>query len=329
MQTARFHPHMAGHQIVLKSNLEETTQHGSEGFPAALYETVFRSKMLRYVPLHWHKELQLCLILTGRVRFSINQKEVEAGAGDVIFINSQVIHSATSISNDEEEASYCCINFAYEMVGGFHGSLMERNFVLPFLRNEQNDFLLISEKSEEGLLEEISSKMLHIRKLFKETEPERYFDIFAELVLIWKELVRWLHKTEDQPSTRRPEDYETSRKVISYIEKNLGEKLTLDLIAKEVCLSKWECSRRFKRIAGESVWSYLISARMAKAVELLLYSRKSVERIGFEVGFPNVNPLFASSKKNSGQRRDNSERIIEQQRYIFSGYWNIREELFS
>ena len=309
MQTARFHPHMAGHQIVLKSNLEETTQHGSEGFPAALYETVFRSKMLRYVPLHWHKELQLCLILTGRMRFSINQKEVEAGAGDVIFINSQVIHSATSISNDEEEASYCCINFAYEMVGGFHGSLMERNFVLPFLRNEQNDFLLISEKSEEGLLEEISSKMLHIRKLFKETEPERYFDIFAELVLIWKELVRWLHKTEDQPSTRRPEDYETSRKVISYIEKNLGEKLTLDLIAKEVCLSKWECSRRFKRIAGESVWSYLISARMAKAVELLLYSRKSVERIGFEVGFPNVNLFIRQFKKEfrttPGQFRKN------------------------
>lgn len=309
MRTARFHPHMAGHQIVLKSNLEETTQHGSEGFPAALYETVFRSKMLRYVPLHWHKELQLCLILTGRVRFSINQKEVEAGAGDVIFINSQVIHSATSISNDEEEASYCCINFAYEMVGGFHGSLMERNFVLPFLRNEQNDFLLISEKSEEGLLEEISSKMLHIRKLFKETEPERYFDIFAELVLIWKELVRWLHKTEDQPSTRRPEDYETSRKVISYIEKNLGEKLTLDLIAKEVCLSKWECSRRFKRIAGESVWSYLISARMAKAVELLLYSRKSVERIGFEVGFPNVNLFIRQFKKEfrttPGQFRKN------------------------
>ena len=309
MQTARFHPHMAGHQIVLKSNLEETTQHGSEGFPAALYETVFRSKMLRYVPLHWHKELQLCLILTGRVRFSINQKEVEAGAGDVLFINSQVIHSATSISNDEEEASYCCINFAYEMVGGFHGSLMERNFVLPFLRNEQNDFLLISEKSEEGLLEEISSKMLHIRKLFKETEPERYFDIFAELVLIWKELVRWLHKTEDQPSTRRPEDYETSREVISYIEKNLGEKLTLDLIAKEVCLSKWECSRRFKRIAGESVWSYLISARMAKAVELLLYSRKSVERIGFEVGFPNVNLFIRQFKKEfrttPGQFRKN------------------------
>lgn len=309
MQTARFHPHMAGHQIVLKSNLEETTQHESEGFPAALYETVFRSKMLRYVPLHWHKELQLCLILTGRVRFSINQKEVEAGAGDVIFINSQVIHSATSISNDEEEASYCCINFAYEMVGGFHGSLMERNFVLPFLRNEQNDFLLISEKSEEGLLEEISSKMLHIRKLFKETEPERYFDIFAELVLIWKELARWLHKTEDQPSTRRPEDYETSREVISYIEKNLGEKLTLDLIAKEVCLSKWECSRRFKRIAGESVWSYLISARMAKAVELLLYSRKSVERIGFEVGFPNVNLFIRQFKKEfrttPGQFRKN------------------------
>lgn len=329
MQTARFHPHMAGHQIVLKSNLEETTQHGSEGFPAALYETVFRSKMLRYVPLHWHKELQLCLILTGRVRFSINQKEVEAGAGDVIFINSQVIHSATSISNDEEEASYCCINFAYEMVGGFHGSLMERNFVLPFLRNEQNDFLLISEKAEEGLLEEISSKMLHIRKLFKETEPERYFDIFAELVLIWKELARWLHKTEDQPSTRRPEDYETSREVISYIEKNLGEKLTLDLIAKEVCLSKWECSRRFKRIAGESVWSYLISARMAKAVELLLYSRKSVERIGFEVGFPNVNLFIRQFKKEFRTTRDNPERIIEQQRYIFSGYWNIREELFS
>lgn len=134
-------------------------------------------------------------------------------------------------------------------------------------------------------------------------------NIFAELVLIWKELARWLHKTEDQPSTRRPEDYETSREVISYIEKNLGEKLTLDLIAKEVCLSKWECSRRFKRIAGESVWSYLISARMAKAVELLLYSRKSVERIGFEVGFPNVNLFIRQFKKEfrttPGQFRKN------------------------
>ena len=100
-----------------------------------------------------------------------------------------------------------------------------------------------------------------------------------------------------------------SREVISYIEKNLGEKLTLDLIAKEVCLSKWECSRRFKRIAGESVWSYLISARMAKAVELLLYSRKSVERIGFEVGFPNVNLFIRQFKKEfrttPGQFRKN------------------------
>lgn len=300
MQTARFHLHMAGHQIVLKSNLEETTQHGSEDFPVALYETVFRSKMLRYVPLHWHKELQLCLILTGRVRFSINQKEVEAGAGDVIFINSQVIHSATSISNDEEEASYCCINFAYEMVGGFHGSLMEKDFVLPFLRDEQNDFLLLTAKDKEGEAWEISSKMLQTRKLFKETEPERHYDIFAELVLIWKQLVRNLHETEGQRSTRRPEDYETTRKVISFIENNLGAKLTLELIAKEVCLSKWECSRRFKRVAGESVWSYLISARMAKAVELLLYSRKSIERIGFEVGFPNVNLFIRQFKKEFG-----------------------------
>ena len=97
--------------------------------------------------------------------------------------------------------------------------------------------------------------------------------------------------------------------MISYIEKNLGEKLTLDLITKEVCLSKWECSRRFKRIAGESVWSYLISARMAKAVELLLYSRKSVERIGFEVGFPNVNLFIRQFKKEfrttPGQFRKN------------------------
>lgn len=290
---------MAGHPIVLKSNLEETTQHGSEDFPVALYETVFRSKMLRYVPLHWHKELQLCSILTGRVRFSINQKEVEADAGDVIFINSQVIHSATSIS-DSEDASYCCINFAYEMVGGFHGSLMERDFVLPFLSNEQNDYLLFTEMSEEGAGKEISSKMLHIRKLFKETNPEKYFDIFAQLVLIWKQLVRHLHKTEGQRSTRRPEDYETSRKVISFIEDNLGKKLTLELIAKEVCLSKWECSRRFKRVAGESVWSYLISARMAKALELLLYSRKSIERIGFEVGFPNVNLFIRQFKKEFG-----------------------------
>lgn len=288
---------MAGHPIILKPNLEETTQHGSEDFPVALYETVFRSKMLRYVPLHWHKELQLCLILTGRIRFSINQKEAEAGPGDVIFISSQVIHSATSISDTEEDASYCCINFAYEMVGGFHGSLMEKDSVLPFLRNEQNDFLLLTEKGDEGANREISSRMLYIQKLFRETKQERYFDIFAELVLIWKELVRHLHKAEDPRSTRRPEDYETSRKVISYIEKNLGEKLTLDLIAKEVCLSKWECSRRFKRVAGESVWSYLISARLAKAVELLLYSRKSVERIGFEVGFPNVNLFIRQFKK--------------------------------
>ena len=291
---------MTGHPILLKPNLEETTQHGNENFPIALYETVFRSKMRRYVPLHWHKELQLCLILTGCVRFSINQKEVDACAGDIVFINSQVIHSATSISETQEDASYCCINFAYEMVGGFHGSLMEKVSVLPFLRDEANDFLLISKKEADSANREVSEKMQHIQELFNGTVKEKYLDIFSDLVLIWKQLIRMFQQPSEKTKSRRQEDYETSRKIISFIEKNLAEKLTLNIIANEVCLSKWECARRFKRVAGKSVWNYLISARMAKAVELLLYSGKSVERIGFEVGFPNVNLFIRQFKKEFG-----------------------------
>lgn len=69
-----------------------------------------------------------------------------------------------------------------------------------------------------------------------------------------------------------------------YLEENYASKITLDDLCSRFYISKHYLTHSFKEQFGMTINNYLLSIRITHAKQLLRFSDKSVEEIGYEVG---------------------------------------------
>lgn len=87
-----------------------------------------------------------------------------------------------------------------------------------------------------------------------------------------------------------PEDQVTAKKkqstyeVKKYIDENYRSKITLEQLSHDFYINKYYLSKTFKEQFGQSLSSYILSVRITKAKQLLRFSDKSIEEIGYECG---------------------------------------------
>jgi AraC family transcriptional regulator len=74
-------------------------------------------------------------------------------------------------------------------------------------------------------------------------------------------------------------------KAVAYIDKNLSEDLTLEMICNHVHLSKYHFCRLFREKTGMSPFKYIIECRISKAKKLLTYTNDSISNIAVATGF--------------------------------------------
>lgn len=73
------------------SELNEIKSRGTPDFPIELYR--IDSGNSRYImPFHWHKEFEIIRVEEGEFSVCIGEEEYCASAGDVLLINSGIIH---------------------------------------------------------------------------------------------------------------------------------------------------------------------------------------------------------------------------------------------
>ena len=78
------------------------------------------------------------------------------------------------------------------------------------------------------------------------------------------------------------------RKVQQYCEHHYQEEITLEMVVKEVHITKsWFCSV-FKKETGQSFGSYLTELRMKKAQELLVTTELKINQVAVDVGYKNA-----------------------------------------
>ncbi len=87
--------------------------------------------------------------------------------------------------------------------------------------------------------------------------------------------------------------------IISYINCNLTEKITLEAICKEFYLSKPHLCRIFKTATGSTVWEYITAKRLIMAKKLIK-SGKNPSEIYVECGFGDYSSFFRAFKKRFG-----------------------------
>lgn len=78
---------------------------------------------------------------------------------------------------------------------------------------------------------------------------------------------------------------ELIKEVLAYIESNLEEKLSLDILANHFHMSKFYFHRIFAAFTGKSLSSYVLSRRLNAAVRLILQSDMSLTQIAYQLNF--------------------------------------------
>lgn len=103
-----------------------------------------------------------------------------------------------------------------------------------------------------------------------------------------------------------PEDQALAKKKASvmevkeYVDKHYSEKLALDDLAALFYINKYYLIKVFKEQFGQSLSSYLLSVRITKAKQLLRFSNKTVEQIGYECGLGAPHYFSQTFKKVEG-----------------------------
>ena len=92
----------------------------------------------------------------------------------------------------------------------------------------------------------------------------------------------------------------TVLKVQEWIEEHYNEKLSIELLSKEVGMSPRNLNRRFKIATGETIVKYIQLVRIEVAKKALEDGNRSFDDISYHVGYENVSFFRRIFKQNTG-----------------------------
>ncbi len=232
------------------------------------------------IPWHWHEELELGYIQEGIIKIVTVGAEYIVHQGDGFFVNSNVMCMKQNASPGTRTVE---INHIFHPVflGGHFKSRFETKYLNPIINNRQIEVHMIRRGHATANL--ILKNLYQLKELQNEVDTE--FQTRNILSEIWRLLIKELQENPDSPRMVGTEQTNRLRSMISYINQNYPEKMTLSQIAKTAGVSEREATRCFKKCIGQSPMEYLIKYRLNQAKKLLLETDMSITSICQQCGF--------------------------------------------
>lgn len=234
-----------------------------------------------YVEHHWHKSLELLLILEGMVEITVNKEHYSLAEEDVILINSNEVHSLSS-----QECVMAAIQINLDM---FNKILPDLNS-LHFYCNSQG----YVNKQQFDAIKIILASML---KIGTSEDKDKTILIQSLAYKLLYELVHNFRSFQSAPSENSARNLDRILHITEYIHQNYKEALTLSDIASHEFISIPYLSKYFEKHMGVTLLNYITRVRLTHAMNDLLYTDHSIEDVAFDNGFPNARSFASSFKK--------------------------------
>ena len=288
----------------IEKPLHEINYYTDKGFPIEMY-TVTQGNIepsgRGYMDLHWHEELQFTVVTSGKLKLRVDGKLYTLDEGDWIFINRNLLHITTEIS---DRGRYLSFNFPNKVVSFFSGSTMEENFVLPYVGNY--GIPVVEFKRTTSWQKEILDTLLEMEILFKRRREKRQavgreeYQIAIKIVEIWYMMICNIEKNGKKISNSYIRKQERILAMRSYIHNQYMHPMCLADIVQAGNVSVGECCRGFKEVVCKSPNEYLAEYRILRSKELLRGTELSVTEVSGAVGFNSVSHFIQCFKKMTG-----------------------------
>lgn len=280
-------------QIITNQFQKELKPHGNEQFPFLVsYQKLSEYESGSFM-WHWHPEIEITYVQKGTMCYKVNHMVYHLKEGDIVFNNSGALHSGTM--ENQKDCAYIPVTFDSRLIYGFFQSTVNSKYVDPVIQDSMLPAICIDQS--EPWHKPFREYLLRIIDL-DEKKPDFYeLDITICLQSMWRLLLE--HITyEPQASRENSLEYDRIKKILSYIEENYQNKITLNDIAGHIHLCESECTRLFKRHMNTTLFAFLQEYRIERSLEFLR-ADQPVSAVADKAGFSDPNyysKVFAKIK---------------------------------
>ncbi|MBR4072889.1 MAG: helix-turn-helix transcriptional regulator [Clostridia bacterium] len=266
----------------------ENKQHGSPDFPIEYYY-LDKSSEQYIMPLHWHREFEIIRVLKGELTVHLNNMVYTAGAGDILFVGSGVLHRA-----EPADCIYECAVYDLNMLRRF-GSSKVTEYIMPLIVGDvEIDFYMPADNTK------LAFTVARLFDTLKTQNP--YFEL--EVYGIISQIIYLLYSENKIKSREKPKRTAHQNEVITalvdWIEQNYTEKITLKQLADISRINEKYLCRFFKEFTGQTPTDYINRIRIEHACIEMSVNDKSVTVAALDSGFNELSYFSKIFKRYKG-----------------------------
>lgn len=259
----------------------------TKGLP---FKVIIHKKSVIQIVRHWHQSVEIDFTIHGDGDYFVAGTTTHLSDGQFIIINSNEVHGVENIGPGNKRRALTL--------------LIPIDFLKTIYPNFEQEYFLM-ENQNVRCMKKVKEELYAIYKAWTNKEDSnevRRLEVLGHFYLLISEMFQHLTaKKTEFLYYHAQNNKEKVKKIISYLEKNYQENVTLDEVATEFGFSRGYIARLFKKEVGKGIVNYLQLIRLSYAYQQLVDSDKSIEYISANNGFSNTKSFEKIFKKVYGK----------------------------
>lgn len=237
-------------------------------------------------PPHQHYFIEIIYAVKGLVSLDYwysdnNLERITLSPGEMLFIFPNVLHSYIK-PLERTNSEFIVMNFSPDVIPCYHDTFILKHMINPIIKAEtlHEDVRYVLNKLANPHIAVETSEVI-----------KSYLSLFLSRLLPFF------------PLDDFEEDYiqnSEAVKIINYINTNYSQELSLDSIARELGINKFNISRFFANNLQINFRSYLNSLRVCRAQSMLQNTDESITTIMMDCGYQNQQTFNRVFKEITG-----------------------------
>lgn len=273
-------------------NFRENSTHGNAFFPLCVYYQIDSNGEFS-VQYHWHEQIEILYIEKGEFNITVNDIDIIGRPGDLYFINSGDLHKIYVRENNP--SLHHAIVFKPEILSFEQFDHCQSYYITPLLNNKLKFPLSI--EHNDCLKNKIIYELKEIIKSYDKKSLGWSISIKASLLKILTFLIEENCLIEKDKLNPNKDKINILKKIISYIQKNYHNKITIAELAQVANMSPQYFCKFFKSNVGKTSIEYINEYRIEKACEILKTEDVKIMNVCFSVGFDNFSYFIRKFKE--------------------------------
>ncbi len=233
---------------------------------------------------HFHSQYEIFYIIEGQREFFFNNRQYMAHSGDLILIDTNLIHMTKSASSKDHGYNRVIFYIDYDKMASFDEKYPDLQLV-KFLHANYGVYHLDDE--QQALFLNIYRDL----RILLTNKPSGYQTGMELALLSWFYQLTHSLTVDNEvvlPSADTSAKHKNVYAIADYLSENCDKKISLDELAEHFYMSKYYLCRIFKDVTNYKITEYINIHRIQKATTLLEETNKPISEIADMLGFESL-----------------------------------------